>query len=178
MIPELSNEKSSTHQASRIQPVQRHLVIGTWAMSRQEPHLFFWRDHNSYDNDPYITGSVTLGQENDAVARAAVIDSLVFEGIDGERSEKAIKDIQRHGTVVFPFLEEAAKKLEWRERRAPMMFVEVMPSVLNELTKKDMHLLLPASVLKPYSKWNNSLERRVEAAFKNFAAEKQPIGRN
>lgn len=55
-----------------------------------------------------------------------------------------------------------------------MVFVEVMPSVLNGLTKQDAHLLLPASILQPYQRFNNSLERRIEAAFKKFVVQRLP----
>ncbi len=174
MIPELTNERSSAHQASRIQPVQRHLVIGTWAMSRQEPHLFFWRDHNSYDNDPHIIHSIEPGQEILAAARAAVIDSLIFAGTEKERAQKAIKDVQQGGAIMIwdsVYVEETANLVAF-QRKASMVFVETIPSVLTELTKKDPHLLLSASALLPYSGWNSSLERRVELAFKKFVAQK------
>lgn len=149
----------------------KHIIVGTWAMSRKEPHLFYWRDHNSYDDDPWIPASVEPDQTPDEVARAAVIDSLVFEGIDEERAKKAIRGTAKCGTLVDHFLEEGPED-GLRRRKAAMVFVKVMPSVLIELTKRDPHLLFPERVIQPYSRWNGSLERRVELAFKRFVAQR------
>lgn len=173
--PELSRPSSAPEQTPRVEPrVQKHIVIATWAMSRGEPHLFYWRDHNSYDNDPYIIGDIGSETEIDEVARAEVVDSLVFEEIEEKKARGAIKGVDRSGVIVFDFIEDGEKGIEWKTRRAPMVFVEVMPSVLKELTKREAHLLFPAWVLKPNSKWNNSTDRRIEKAFKQFAVQKRP----
>lgn len=36
--PELAD--SSAHRDTRTHPTQRHVVVGTWTMSRREPNLF------------------------------------------------------------------------------------------------------------------------------------------
>ncbi|OGH21463.1 MAG: hypothetical protein A2958_01615 [Candidatus Levybacteria bacterium RIFCSPLOWO2_01_FULL_38_13] len=171
---ELLNHGSALEHAPKVEPrVQKHIVIVTWAMSRGEPHLFFWRDHNSYDNDPYLTGDINSGSEITEVARAEVADSLVFEGIEEKITEGAIKGAVQSGTVVIPFIKSVEEGIEWENQRVPLVFVEVMPSVLQELTKRNAHLLLPAWVLRPNSKWNDSHERRIEKAFKKFAAQRK-----
>lgn len=145
-------------------------------MSQREPHLFYWRDPNSYANDPYIIDSVEPAQEISVAARATVIDSLSFAGIENKRAQKAIKDVRQHGTITIwdSFYKEETANLVAFRRKASIVFVEAMPSVLTELTKKDSHLLFPVSVIHPYSRWNSSLERRIEAAFKDFVTQKQP----
>jgi hypothetical protein len=64
-----------------------------------------------------------------------------------------------------------------RNQMLPIFFVEVMPSVLHELTKKDAHLLHPAWVLQPNSEWLRGYpeERNIYKAFKKFASRKQPV---
>lgn len=172
--PELA-KTSSARKDTRPLFVPRYLLIATWAMSRREPNLFYWRDPSSYDNDPYITVSVEPPEQKiNAAARAAVIDSLITAGIENNRAQNAIKGIQQDGAITIwdsYFDKETANLVPFR-RRASMVFVEAIPSVLTELTKRDPHLLLPVSVIHPYSRWNSSLERRVEATFKKFVAQK------
>ncbi|OGH15867.1 MAG: hypothetical protein A3C30_03505 [Candidatus Levybacteria bacterium RIFCSPHIGHO2_02_FULL_40_18] len=172
--PELSERSSAPELTPQVEPrVQKHIVIVTWAIRGREPHLFYWRDHNSYNDDPYLTGDINSESEINEVARAEVADSLVFEGVNEKTAKAAIKGVEKSGVIVFPFLEDGEERLEWKKRRVPMVFVEIMPLLLQELSKGDSHSLHPAWVLRPNSKWNNSIERRIEKAFKQFAAHKQ-----
>lgn len=159
---------SSARQDRQPLTAPRYILVATWAMSRREPNLFYWRDPNSYDNDPYITVSVEPEQEINTAARDAVVDSLIIAGIEDDRAQKAIKGIQQDGAINIV---DSSYALRGARRRASLVFVKTMPSVLTGL-EKNLHLLLPASVIRPYSRYNSSLERRVELAFKRFVAHK------
>lgn len=164
---------SSARQDRQPLTAPRYILVATWAMSRREPHLFYWRDPNSYDNNPYIIDQTEPGQEINAAARAIVIDSLIFAGTENKRAQKAIKDVRQGGTIIirYSYFDKATTNLVALLRKAPMVLVETIPSVLTGL-KKDLHSLHPASVIQPYSRWKSSLERRVELAFQRFVAQK------
>lgn len=172
--PELTERNSAPQEVStRIEKrAQKHIAIGTWAVSRNEPNLFYWRNHDSYDSDLYLLGEISSEADIDGVAREEVASTLVFEGIDKKRAIGAIKGVQQSGRIALDFLEDGENGIENRRRVIPMVFVEMMPSVLRELTKRGVHFLHPAWALRPRSKRNNSEERSIKGAFKKFAAQK------
>ena len=176
---EILNQSLTHERMSPVEPrVKKHIVIGTWAMSKKEPHLYFWRDLNSYDNDPYTIGILDSTGNLDKAARGSVADSFAYYGIDRKKAEGGIKRVKISGTTTYTFLKEAKggnpDEWKWGIQRVPMVFVEVMPSLIKQLTKRGggLAVFYPARTLKPNSRANNTMERRVGRAFKKFAANK------
>jgi hypothetical protein len=110
----------------------------------------------------------------DQAAKADVTEALTFEGIEEKRAKGSIKGVTQRSRVSFNIYEDAPEQSGFRRRVVPLVFVEVMPSVLQELTKKAPHGFYPSSVLQPYSKWleGRGRERSIEKAFKKFASER------
>lgn len=148
----------------------KHVAIITWAMSKNEPHLFFWRDHNSYANDAFFSVGVENGASLSETAREAVKDMLVFEGVPEEEAKKSIKKTSEKGRLLLSYYAGIKDgKMKWDRQSVPAVFVEVKPSLLNRLEKEGGHLLFSHEVLRPRSNWNDRVEKRVLRAFKNFA---------
>lgn len=139
-------------------PELNYLVVGTWTISKQEPNLLYWEDSN--DRYPYIADSVYPGKNIEETARTIVIENLVEEGVDPLRAPKAVIGVRRFGALIFP--------VEDVMRKAIMVFVQVIPSVLKNL--KYSRDLFPARIIRPYSVSNNGYpdDRKVEIAFKKF----------
>lgn len=153
--------------------IEKRFAVMTWAEDKEgKPVLLYWLNRNSDSSkligDPIL--ACTINSENlPRDAASTIVIDHISSTIGRERAAKVVLQVEQFRSIGLPFLDDNNQQVK---RTVPILFVKVQPSILEEI--KDIEELVNKD---RYSILDDSITRRTEEAFGDFAVERVGIQR-